>query len=96
MNSALLEARRLDVDIGSHRICRALDWRVEAGESWAILGRNGVGKSTLLATLAGFLAPQGGHLSIAGLALPNPIPGADLRAMARIHGGAPASRLPRS
>jgi len=86
MNSALLEARRLDVDIGSHRICRALDWRVEAGESWAILGRNGVGKSTLLATLAGFLAPHGGHLSIADLALPNPIPGADLRAMARIRG----------
>ena len=86
MNALLLDARRLDVDIGDHRICRALDWRVDAGESWAILGRNGVGKSTLLATLAGFRAQQGGALGIGGLALPLLGQGEGLRAMARIRG----------
>ena len=86
MNALLLDARRLDVDIGGHRICRALDWRVEAGESWAILGRNGVGKSTLLATLAGLRAQQGGALAIGGLALPVLGQGEGLRAMARIRG----------
>ncbi len=86
MNAPLLEARRLEVDIGGHRVCRALDWRVDAGESWAILGRNGVGKSTLLATLAGFRAQQGGDLSVSGLALPRAGLGANLRAMARVRG----------
>ena len=86
MNTPLLEARRLAVDIGGHRVCRNLDWRVDAGESWAILGRNGVGKSTLLTTLAGFRTLQGGHLSIAGQALPCVRPGEGLRAMARVRG----------
>ena len=49
MNSALLEARRLDVDIGSHRICRALDWRVEAGESGDEDGVNALRASRELA-----------------------------------------------
>jgi iron complex transport system ATP-binding protein len=86
MNTPLLEARRLKVDIGGHSVCRHLDWRVDAGESWAILGRNGVGKSTLLATLAGFRAQQGGDLSIAGLASPHLSQGEGLRAMARVRG----------
>lgn len=86
MTTALLEARRLAVDIGGVRVCRDLDWRVNAGESWAILGRNGVGKSTLLATLAGFRPQQDGNLSIAGLALPPARPSEGLRAMARVRG----------
>jgi iron complex transport system ATP-binding protein len=86
MNTPLLEAKWLEVDIGGHRVCRNLDWRVEAGESWAILGRNGVGKSTLLATLAGFRAQQGGDLSISGLASPHLGQGEGLRAMARVRG----------
>lgn len=86
MNTPLLETRQLEVDIGGHRVCRNLDWRVDAGESWAILGRNGVGKSTLLATLAGFRAQQGGDLNIAGLAAPHLSQGEGLRAMARIRG----------
>ena len=86
MNTALLEARQLAVEIGGVQVCRDLDWRVDAGESWAILGRNGVGKSTLLATLAGFRPQQSGDLSIAGLTLPPARPGEGLRAMARVRG----------
>lgn len=86
MAAAVIETRRMDVDIGDHHICRGLDWRVESGESWAVLGRNGVGKSTLLATLAGFRAPRGGHLRIAGKPLPGSAPGRDLRALARVRG----------
>lgn len=86
MNTTLLEARRLTVDIGGVRVCRDLDWRVDAGESWAILGCNGVGKSTLLATLAGFRPQQGGGLSIAGQALPHAHPSEGLRALARVRG----------
>ncbi len=86
MNKPLLEASQLEIEIGGHQVCRNLNWRVDAGESWAILGRNGVGKSTLLTALAGFRAQQGGDLSIAGLALPYVRPGEGLRAMARVRG----------
>lgn len=86
MTIPVLEAKHLEIEIGGHRVCRALDWRVDAGESWAILGRNGAGKSTLLATLAGFRAQQSGLLSIAGLALPHVSPIAGLRSMARVRG----------
>jgi iron complex transport system ATP-binding protein len=86
MNAPLLEARQLEVRIGGHQVCRQLDWRVETGESWAILGRNGVGKSTLLATLAGLRSRQDGSLRIAGLALPHGSMGTAARAMARVRG----------
>lgn len=85
MNLPWLEATKLEVNIGGHRLCSDLNWRVEAGESWAILGRNGAGKSTLLATLAGLRAPQGGRLSIAGLAL-EASQSATARELARVRG----------
>lgn len=86
MNAPLLEAGQLEVNIGGHRVCHDLNWRVDAGESWAILGRNGVGKSTLLATLAGLRAQNRGRLSIAGHALPLASQGAGARAIARVRG----------
>ena len=86
MNMPLLEATRLEVNIGGHRVCRNLDWRVDAGESWAVLGRNGAGKSTLLATMAGLRAQDAGCLSIAGLALPQASQGKGAREMACVRG----------
>jgi simple sugar transport system ATP-binding protein len=40
------------------------------GEIHAVLGENGAGKSTLMHVLAGFLAPQEGHVTLDGAALP--------------------------
>lgn len=42
---------------------------IHAGEMWAILGRNGVGKSTLLHTFAGLHKADKGEIAIAGDAL---------------------------
>lgn len=67
MNNALLSAHALDVSIGKIRICDALNLSVASGERWAILGRNGVGKSTLLTTLAGLRRPQHGELNLCGV-----------------------------
>lgn len=41
---------------------RALNMMVEVGEKVAILGANGIGKTTLLRTLMGELAPQSGEI----------------------------------
>lgn len=40
-------------------LLRALSWQVHAGECWGVIGRNGVGKSTLLQALAGLHPYQG-------------------------------------
>jgi iron complex transport system ATP-binding protein len=53
----LLQARGLDLWAGSQRLVQALDWRVQAGERWCLIGRNAVGKSSLLRALAGLSVP---------------------------------------
>jgi iron complex transport system ATP-binding protein len=62
----ILEARGLGVDIAGIRVCRTLDFHVEPGQCWAILGRNGAGKTTLLNTLAGLRAVTAGTIELAG------------------------------
>jgi iron complex transport system ATP-binding protein len=62
--SGLLEARELSVRIGDTTVCHGLDLTIHAGESWALLGRNGTGKTTLLLHLAGLLPTQAGTISL--------------------------------
>jgi len=64
MNNSCLETYRLDVNIGECLVCRRLNLNVHYGRMLAILGRNGVGKSTLLATLAGLRPPAGGDIRL--------------------------------
>ena len=45
---------------------RDLDWRVESGEHWAILGANGSGKTSLLSALTGYFMPTGGEITVLG------------------------------
>jgi iron complex transport system ATP-binding protein len=59
----------MQVRIGNTDVCRDLSVEFEAGQCWAILGRNGTGKTTLLHTLAGLRAPQAGTVQLDGMAL---------------------------
>lgn len=47
---------------GGRLLFSGLDLRLEAGSALAVLGPNGAGKSSLLAALAGRLAPQAGRV----------------------------------
>jgi iron complex transport system ATP-binding protein len=47
-------------------ILDALDWAVDAGERWAVLGANGSGKSTLLKVAALRLHPSRGDVDVLG------------------------------
>ncbi|MCY3977169.1 MAG: ABC transporter ATP-binding protein [Chloroflexi bacterium] len=47
-------------------ILRGLSLRAESGKLTAILGANGVGKSTLLKAVYGFLTPHSGHVLLNG------------------------------
>lgn len=65
----LLETRALAVDIAGKQVCRDLRMSVRPGESWAILGINGVGKTTLLHTLAGLRSPAAGEVLVEAMPL---------------------------
>ena len=59
---ALLETHNLTVMMGQTPLCNALNCTIKAGQRWAILGRNGVGKTTLLHTLAGLRPAHAGEV----------------------------------
>jgi ABC-type nitrate/sulfonate/bicarbonate transport system ATPase subunit len=56
------------------RVFADFDWRLRAGESWAVLGPSGCGKTTLLFLLAGLLRPTAGRILINGETLVRPRP----------------------
>jgi ABC-type branched-subunit amino acid transport system ATPase component len=64
--TALLEVHDLAAGYGEHEILRDLSLRVDDGELVAVIGPNGAGKSTLLKTLAGFVRPRGGRITLRG------------------------------
>jgi iron complex transport system ATP-binding protein len=62
----VLELTGLRVERGATAILRGIDWRVEPGEHWVILGPNGSGKTSLLKALTGFLSPTAGEFAVLG------------------------------
>lgn len=63
---SLLRIENLDVAVADVQVCRALTLHLEAGQCWAMLGRNGTGKTTLLHTLAGLRTPRAGTIWVDG------------------------------
>jgi branched-chain amino acid transport system ATP-binding protein len=58
----MLEVKGLHAGYGALGILRGIDMRIEAGEVVAVLGANGVGKTTLNNTLTGLLRPTQGSI----------------------------------
>jgi branched-chain amino acid transport system ATP-binding protein len=65
----LLQVEALCAGYGEARVISNLDLSLEDGQSLAVLGRNGVGKTTLLNSLIGVTARHGGRISLAGMDL---------------------------
>jgi branched-chain amino acid transport system ATP-binding protein len=64
--SALLEIADLTVPLGGRPVLQGVSLAVPAGGLVTILGRNGVGKTTLLRTVAGVYRPSGGAILFDG------------------------------
>lgn len=63
---SLLEIDAVTAGYGATMVLRDVSLDVAAGEVVALLGRNGVGKTTLLRAVAGFVAPVSGAVRLDG------------------------------
>lgn len=62
----LLEARGLHTFYGTSHVIDGVDLTVGRGETVALMGRNGMGKTTLLRSLLGLTPPRAGELRVKG------------------------------
>jgi branched-chain amino acid transport system ATP-binding protein len=69
MAEPLLEVSDLKSGYGDGDVLRGIDLKVEAGEIVAVLGSNGVGKSTLNRTISGIVRARGGSIRFDGAAI---------------------------
>ena len=60
-----LEIRALNTYYGESHILRDVDLTVNSGEMVCLIGRNGVGKTTLLKSIIGLLKPRSGQINFA-------------------------------
>jgi len=62
----LITARAIHTYYGASHILRGIDFSVARGETIGLMGRNGMGKSTLIKSIMGLVKPRAGSIEIAG------------------------------
>ena len=65
-NAPLLDVRDLRAGYGASEVLFGIDLAIGAGEIVGVLGRNGMGKTTLVRSVMGLLKPSAGSVSFAG------------------------------
>jgi len=63
---SIVEARDLHAWYGSSHVLHGIDLRIGRGETLGLLGRNGMGKSTLIRALLGHVAQRAGEIRLFG------------------------------
>ena len=66
MPETLLEVANLNTYYGDSHILKDLSFRIGRGETVALLGRNGVGKTTTLKSIVGWVPPRTGSITFEG------------------------------
>lgn len=66
MAEAVISLRQLNITFGTHTVLDNIDLDVYKGETLAVLGPSGTGKSTVLRSMIGLLEPDGGQIFIQG------------------------------
>jgi branched-chain amino acid transport system ATP-binding protein len=59
-------AQNIHTYYGASHVLRGIDFHIARGETIGLMGRNGMGKSTLLKSIMGIVKPRSGSVSIAG------------------------------
>ena len=76
----LIGAQDLNTYYGASHVLRGIDFHVARGETIGLMGRNGMGKSTLLKSIMGLVKPRSGSVAING----RPMTGAPPYEIARL------------
>ncbi len=66
MSQTVLQVKKIDVFYASSQVLFNMSLDVRKGETLALLGRNGAGKSTTMKTIAGVMAPRRGDITFKG------------------------------
>ena len=61
-----LSVQNISFSYGSNQVLQDISFEINKGEFWAVIGPNGVGKSTLFRCILGLLQPANGSVSIDG------------------------------
>ena len=70
----IIDAQGVQAWYGSSHILHGLDFKLARGETVGLLGRNGMGKSTLIRTLLGHVRQREGRIQVAGKDLSKGMP----------------------
>ncbi|MEO6745580.1 MAG: ABC transporter ATP-binding protein [Caldimonas sp.] len=65
-STPLLDVRGLHAGYGASQVLFGIDLAIGSGEIVGVLGRNGMGKTTLVRTVMGLLRPSAGRIDFAG------------------------------
>ena len=66
MASEALSIRDVDTYYGDSHVLHRIGFTLQSGKLLGLLGRNGAGKTTCMATIMGFLRPRRGAISLFG------------------------------
>jgi branched-chain amino acid transport system ATP-binding protein len=66
MADQLIHAHNINTYYGASHILQGVNFTVRRGETVGLMGRNGMGKTTLLKSIMGLVAPRSGSVHIAG------------------------------
>lgn len=66
MTQPLIQASGLNTHYGASHILRGIDFTVGQGQTIGLMGRNGMGKTTLLKSIMGIVKPSGGSVHVKG------------------------------
>ncbi|MEW5890784.1 MAG: ABC transporter ATP-binding protein [Pseudomonadota bacterium] len=66
MSETLLRADGLHTYYGASHVLRGVDFEVAKGETIGLMGRNGMGKTTLIRSMLGLVRPRQGRVSVRG------------------------------
>jgi branched-chain amino acid transport system ATP-binding protein len=64
--TSLILADAIHAHYGESHVLQGVDLRIDAGEAIGLLGRNGMGKSTLIRTILGHVPASGGTITVRG------------------------------
>jgi len=74
VSESILEARELHTYYGASHVLHGIDFRIDRGETVGLMGRNGMGKTTLIRSMLGLVRPNHGEVRVRGTAMTGAAP----------------------